>query len=80
MVGAAELPVEKTFVATTLGITGAGLDGSGSNFLGAMRTVGAGDSSIFTAFGCGAGSRKAVAGGSRFATNMGLGRGRTGCG
>jgi len=46
MVGAAELPVEKTFVATTLGITGAGLGGSDSSFLGAMLTEGAEASSI----------------------------------
>jgi hypothetical protein len=80
MVGAAELPVENTFVATPLGIAGAGLGGSGSSFLAAILTFGAEGSSTFTALGWGAGSRKALTGGSTFATNTGFGSGRTGCG
>jgi hypothetical protein len=51
MVGAAELPVENTFVATPLGIAGAGLGGSGSSFLAAILTLGAEGSSTFTALG-----------------------------
>src|SRR6266852_4411069 len=74
VVGVAELPVENTLVFTAcLGITGAELRGSGSSFLGAMLTVGAGASSNFTGvFGCGAGRRKALGGGSRLATTTGL--------
>src|SRR5258708_31131436 len=74
VVGVAELPVENTLILTAcLGITGAELRGSGSSFLGAMLTVGAGASSTFTrAFGCGAGRRSAFAGGSRLATTTGL--------
>jgi hypothetical protein len=80
MVGVAELPVENTFVFTTLGIGGAELGGSESNFLAVMLTVGAGASSILAAFGFGAGRRKALAGGSISATNTGLGSCRNGCG
>jgi hypothetical protein len=49
-VGTAELPAEKTFVATTLGTKGA-LAGSGSSFLGAIFTVGAEASSTFAILG-----------------------------
>src|SRR5258708_38025450 len=81
VVGVAELPVENTLILTAcLGITGAELRGSGSSFLGAMLTVGAGASSIFTGvFGCGAGRRSAFVGGSRLATTTGLSW-VTGCG
>ncbi len=82
MVGVAELPVENTLVFTAcLGMTGAELGGSGSNFLGAMLTVGAASSSTFTGtFGVGAGRRNALAGGSSSAMNVGFGNSRNGCG
>jgi hypothetical protein len=79
-VGATELPVEKTLVRITLGITGAEFRGSGSNFLVAMLTVGAVASCTFTALGRGAGTRRALAGGSSFATKTGFGNGRKGWG
>jgi hypothetical protein len=82
IVGAAELPVENTFVFTAcFGIMGAGLIGIGSSFLGAMLTVGAASSTTLAgAFGCWAGSRRALMGGSRLAMKTGLGNWRNGCG
>src|ERR1700730_4623536 len=75
VVAVAELPVENTLVFTAcLGITGAELSGSGSSFLSATFTVGALVSSIFIfgAFGCGAGSRSALVGGSTLAMTTGF--------
>src|ERR1700722_6776091 len=77
-VGTAEVPVENVFVLTTLGIGGGELIGRGSDFRGAMLTVGAGASSIFMAFGCGAGSRNAVSGGTRAAAERAFGSCRKG--